>query len=204
MQTQPEFAAAAQSNPTRFAELLAQTRERTMTAELQRQREIEHLNADPFDVEAQRRYRGDDTPTSRHGEYGARARVFAGELWAGDDALHSGRGKFTTSNGVRGQRSATDHHEPRMRRSLRHYAPPRPALFGHRTRRRYCQNPGPGAQRAAQARGLAPSVLDPHHGGPRRRPPSRARHAEGAPGVHRSTKECAPHTGEGSQILVGA
>lgn len=41
--------------PTRFAELLAQTRERTMAAELQRQREIEHLNADPFDVEAQRR-----------------------------------------------------------------------------------------------------------------------------------------------------
>ncbi|KAK1222224.1 DNA damage-inducible protein 1 [Marasmius sp. AFHP31] len=54
-QTQPELAEAAQNNPTRFAELLRQTRERQHDAELARQREIEHLNADPFDVEAQRR-----------------------------------------------------------------------------------------------------------------------------------------------------
>ncbi|KAJ8087095.1 DNA damage-inducible protein 1 [Marasmius tenuissimus] len=53
--TQPELAEAAQNNPTRFAELLRQTRERQHDAELARQREIEHLNADPFDVEAQRR-----------------------------------------------------------------------------------------------------------------------------------------------------
>nr|GAT46472.1 DNA damage-inducible v-SNARE binding protein [Mycena chlorophos] len=54
-ETQPELAAAAQSNPARFAELLRQTRERHMETELARQREIENLNADPFDVEAQRR-----------------------------------------------------------------------------------------------------------------------------------------------------
>ncbi|KAJ6560232.1 hypothetical protein B0H19DRAFT_111158 [Mycena capillaripes] len=54
-ETQPELAEAAQSNPPRFAELLRQTRDRHMNSELQRQREIENLNADPFDVEAQRR-----------------------------------------------------------------------------------------------------------------------------------------------------
>lgn len=53
--TLPEIAAAAQSNPTRFAELLSQQRDRAQQAELGRQREIAALNADPFDVEAQRR-----------------------------------------------------------------------------------------------------------------------------------------------------
>lgn len=52
---QPELAEAAQSNPSRFAELLPQTQERLMSAEMARQREIENLDADPFDVEAQRR-----------------------------------------------------------------------------------------------------------------------------------------------------
>ncbi|KAJ7254712.1 hypothetical protein B0H12DRAFT_554033 [Mycena haematopus] len=54
-ETQPDIADAAQSNPQRFAELLRQTRDRAMNADLQREREIAHLNADPFDVEAQRR-----------------------------------------------------------------------------------------------------------------------------------------------------
>ncbi|KAF8324822.1 hypothetical protein F5887DRAFT_1115419, partial [Amanita rubescens] len=50
-ETQPELANAAQSNPARFAELLGQTRH----AEMERTREIERLNADPFNIEAQRR-----------------------------------------------------------------------------------------------------------------------------------------------------
>ncbi|KAF8076777.1 aspartyl protease-domain-containing protein [Lyophyllum atratum] len=54
-ETQPELATAAQSNPQRFAELLRHTRERQYEAELARQQEIEHLNADPFDLEAQRK-----------------------------------------------------------------------------------------------------------------------------------------------------
>ncbi|KAF8231383.1 hypothetical protein L208DRAFT_69008 [Tricholoma matsutake] len=54
-ETQPEMAEAVQHNPARFAELLRQTRERQNEAELQRQREISLLNADPFDVEAQRK-----------------------------------------------------------------------------------------------------------------------------------------------------
>ncbi|KAJ7098616.1 hypothetical protein B0H15DRAFT_797313 [Mycena belliarum] len=54
-ETQPELAHAAQSNPAQFAELLRQTRDRQHDVDLQRQREIERLNADPFDVEAQRR-----------------------------------------------------------------------------------------------------------------------------------------------------
>ena len=51
VKTQPELANAAQSNPARFAELLRQTRD----AEMNRMREIERLNADPFNIEAQRR-----------------------------------------------------------------------------------------------------------------------------------------------------
>ncbi|KAF9226792.1 hypothetical protein BS17DRAFT_504832 [Gyrodon lividus] len=51
----PEIAAAAQSNPARFAELVAQISERSRDLDLARQREIELFNADPFDVEAQRR-----------------------------------------------------------------------------------------------------------------------------------------------------
>ena len=54
-QAQPELAAAAQSNPARFAELLRQTRARQAEAEFAQQREVERLNADPFDIEAQRR-----------------------------------------------------------------------------------------------------------------------------------------------------
>jgi len=54
-ETQPELATAAQSDPARFAELLRHTRERQYNAALAQQREIERLNADPFNVEAQRR-----------------------------------------------------------------------------------------------------------------------------------------------------
>ncbi|THU89865.1 snare binding protein, partial [Dendrothele bispora CBS 962.96] len=54
-ETQPEIAHAAQHDPPRFAELLRQTRERQHEAELAQQREIESLNADPYDIEAQRR-----------------------------------------------------------------------------------------------------------------------------------------------------
>ncbi|RDB19948.1 DNA damage-inducible protein 1 [Hypsizygus marmoreus] len=54
-ETQPELAAAAQSNPQQFAELLRHTRERQYSAELARQHEIERLNADPFDIEAQQK-----------------------------------------------------------------------------------------------------------------------------------------------------
>jgi DNA damage-inducible protein 1 len=51
IQTQPEIAEAAQSNPARFAELLQQTRQRQIDAD----QEITALNADPFDVDAQRK-----------------------------------------------------------------------------------------------------------------------------------------------------
>lgn len=54
-ETQPEMADAIQNNPQRFAELLRNHRERQHEAELASQREIAALNADPFDIEAQRR-----------------------------------------------------------------------------------------------------------------------------------------------------
>ncbi|KAL5530330.1 DDI1 [Sanghuangporus sanghuang] len=54
-ESQPEIAEAAANNPQRFEELLRQTRQRQTEAELDQQREIERLNADPFDVEAQQK-----------------------------------------------------------------------------------------------------------------------------------------------------
>jgi len=53
--TQPELADAIIHNPPRFSEHIRQLRRRQNELEYQRQREIELLNADPFDVEAQRR-----------------------------------------------------------------------------------------------------------------------------------------------------
>lgn len=54
-ESQPEIANAALNDPLRFGELLRQTRQRQAEAELEQQREIQRLNADPFDVEAQQR-----------------------------------------------------------------------------------------------------------------------------------------------------
>lgn len=53
--TQPELARAIVSDPRRFAELFARLRRQQQDLELQRRREVELLNADPFDVEAQQR-----------------------------------------------------------------------------------------------------------------------------------------------------
>ena len=50
-QAQPEIAAAAQSDPARFAELLRQTSARQLEAD----REIQRLNSNPYDIEAQSR-----------------------------------------------------------------------------------------------------------------------------------------------------
>ncbi|KAG8702045.1 DNA damage-inducible protein 1 [Ceratobasidium sp. 394] len=54
-ETQPELADAIQNNPQRFSQLLRSHRERQRETELASLREIEALNADPFNIEAQRR-----------------------------------------------------------------------------------------------------------------------------------------------------
>ncbi|KAL5637169.1 hypothetical protein ACGC1H_000973 [Rhizoctonia solani] len=54
-ENQPELAAAIQNDPQKFSELLRQHRERQREAELAQQREIAALNADPYDLEAQKR-----------------------------------------------------------------------------------------------------------------------------------------------------
>jgi DNA damage-inducible protein 1 len=54
-ETQPEVAAAVRSNPQRFAQLLRELSMRRASIEQQRQVEIARLNADPYDVEAQRK-----------------------------------------------------------------------------------------------------------------------------------------------------
>jgi DNA damage-inducible protein 1 len=55
LQAQPDLAAAAQQDPARFAQLMHEQQQRHQQAEAARQRELELINADPFDVEAQRR-----------------------------------------------------------------------------------------------------------------------------------------------------
>lgn len=47
--------AAAQNNPQRFAQLLSETRQRQSDTELAMQREYAALNADPFNIEAQKK-----------------------------------------------------------------------------------------------------------------------------------------------------
>jgi len=54
-ESQPEVAAAVRSNPQRFAQLLRELSMRRASIEQQRLVEIERLNADPFDVDAQQK-----------------------------------------------------------------------------------------------------------------------------------------------------
>ncbi|QRV72376.1 aspartyl protease [Ceratobasidium sp. AG-Ba] len=54
-ETQPEIADAVQNNPQRFTQLLHQHRERQQQATMAHQREIDTLNADPYNIDAQRR-----------------------------------------------------------------------------------------------------------------------------------------------------
>lgn len=51
----PDLTAAARDNPARFAELLRQTSQRQAQAHQEQDLEAARLNADPYDVEAQRR-----------------------------------------------------------------------------------------------------------------------------------------------------
>ncbi|KAG0281959.1 DNA damage-inducible protein 1 [Linnemannia exigua] len=52
---QPELAEAAQNDPNRFHELIRELQVQRRSAEMARMQEINQLNADPFDMEAQRR-----------------------------------------------------------------------------------------------------------------------------------------------------
>lgn len=54
-QNQPELADAAVNNPARFRELLTQFSAMQNSAKLQQQREAELLNADPYNIEAQKK-----------------------------------------------------------------------------------------------------------------------------------------------------
>ncbi|KAI1317995.1 DNA damage-inducible protein 1 [Mortierella claussenii] len=54
-ETQPELAAAAQNDPNRFHEMIRELDVQRRSAEMARLQEINQLNADPFDMEAQRR-----------------------------------------------------------------------------------------------------------------------------------------------------
>jgi restriction endonuclease Mrr len=55
LQANPELIEAAIHDPARFATLLRQVRQQYETAEAQKRRQTEVLNADPFDIDAQQR-----------------------------------------------------------------------------------------------------------------------------------------------------
>lgn len=55
LQANPELIEAATHDPQRFATLLRQVRQQYEAAETQKQRETAVLNADPFDIDAQRK-----------------------------------------------------------------------------------------------------------------------------------------------------
>ncbi|KAH9947209.1 hypothetical protein B0H21DRAFT_359792 [Amylocystis lapponica] len=187
-ESNPELAAAAQTNPARFAELLRQTRARHADAE----RELMRLEADPYDVEAQRRIE-EAIRQQAVMENLEHALEYSPEAFGRVTMLYGSQRQ--AGEGVRGQRRTVDDHEPVVCRGVRDHAPRRPAVRGDSARCRHRSDPRTRTQRAAQARRPAPRLLLHHHGGPRRRPPLRARHAQGAPGVHRPREERAPHPG---------
>lgn len=55
LQTQPDLADAAQRDPARFSQLMGEQQQRQQQAENAQQHEAALLDADPYDVEAQRR-----------------------------------------------------------------------------------------------------------------------------------------------------
>ena len=55
LQANPELIEAARQDPERFATLLRQVRQQYEAAEAQKRRQKEALNADPLDIDAQRR-----------------------------------------------------------------------------------------------------------------------------------------------------
>ncbi|KAH9833637.1 uncharacterized protein C8Q71DRAFT_167902 [Rhodofomes roseus] len=91
-----------------------------------------------------------------------------------------------------------------MRRSVRSHAIARPSLRRRCPRRRHSPNSRPNTQRAAQTRRSVPSLLLHGHGGPRRRPALRARHAQGAPGMHRPPEGLPAHPGSRGALPRGA
>ncbi|KAF9986343.1 DNA damage-inducible protein 1 [Modicella reniformis] len=54
-ETQPELAAAAENDPNRFHEMIRELDVQRRSAEMARLQEIQQLNADPFDLDSQRR-----------------------------------------------------------------------------------------------------------------------------------------------------
>ncbi|KAJ1894407.1 DNA damage-inducible protein 1, partial [Kickxella alabastrina] len=54
-QTHPEIAQAVQNNPSEFARLMGVLQQQQRAIQNERQRELANLEADPFDVESQRR-----------------------------------------------------------------------------------------------------------------------------------------------------
>ncbi|KIL70360.1 hypothetical protein M378DRAFT_619573 [Amanita muscaria Koide BX008] len=141
-QTQPELASAVQSNPTRFAELLRQTRERQYEVEMARQRELELLNADPFDVEAQRRI-----------EEAIRQHAVIENM---EHALEYSPESFGR---------VTMLYEPGMRRSLRYYAFSGSTIRWNCSWSRDCKNSRTSTQCSTQIIRLVPSLRLHYHGG---------------------------------------
>ncbi|KAF6761950.1 hypothetical protein DFP72DRAFT_592113 [Ephemerocybe angulata] len=153
-QAQPELAEAAQNNPQRFAELLRQTRERQYSAELEQQREIERLNMDPFDVEAQQKIE-DAIRQQAVMENMQHALEYSPEFFGRVCMLYIQL-------------------EPRNSRSMRAHAPDRHPVRRYRAWSGHSQDSRTRPLCATQGRGPPSPLFIHNHGGPRRRPPLRS------------------------------
>ncbi|KAH8999078.1 hypothetical protein EDB92DRAFT_922665 [Lactarius akahatsu] len=108
-ETQPEVAAAARSNPQRFAQLLTELSMRRASIEQQRLVDIGRLNADPFDVEAQRKIE-EAIRQEAVLENLEHALEYSPESFGRVTMLYGGQ--WASRQGVCRQRRATNNHEP--------------------------------------------------------------------------------------------
>ncbi|KAL2189546.1 hypothetical protein L209DRAFT_125535 [Thermothelomyces heterothallicus CBS 203.75] len=116
-------------------------------------------------------------------------------FWYRAHAVYRGRSQRIQGQGVGRLGRASHHHEPPVRRGLRHHAARRQALCRHRTGRGNSQHHRPCALGPDQDRAPLPSLQLHRHGGQAGGTAARPRHAEAPPGVHRSGQGQADYPG---------
>ncbi|PSN68781.1 hypothetical protein BS50DRAFT_324128 [Corynespora cassiicola Philippines] len=205
-QRKPELLAAL-NDPVRWREVFTMEQRREEQAERERQEQINLLNDDPFNVEAQRKIeeiiRQDRVVENLHHAYEhnpegmsclprplARIHANSASLRASAHALRQHRGQRHTCQGLCRLWRPGDHHVSRLCSTMRHHAPPGHALCRHCQGRRHRQNPRPCPPRRDQDRQCSVALCLYRHGGQRRRPSVWTRHAKALQGQDRLGEEC--------------